>query len=254
MKRLIYILLFLPFVASAQVGRYPFYTAPVVEDQGEYVPMSAPANIAANALLWLRADTLVTISEDNHVSAIADITGNSPNLAQAGDTSLQPLTTASGILWDGSNDYMTLANTAFDQPLTIYLVIKQETWTDNSTIMDGEGQNSCRLYQKTSTPGLQVLINTTNSSNNTNAAIGAWVVIVIQTNTTLNSFQINDTEAVTWEDSADMNALSLGRKPAGTPYYANFRLKEMFINPGTDVADTIAVNKTYLKLRNKVTY
>ena len=253
MKRLIYILLFLPFVASAQIDRYPFYVAPVISvPAGEYTAMGYPEALDTNTEAWYRADTLVTYDVDDSISAVDDLSGNSDDIVQATGAA-QPKFTASGILFDGSNDYMTMANADLDQPLSIYLVFKQETWVTNGTIMDGVGQNTGRIYQQTSTPGLGVYVQNV-SGNNANAPVGQFVVIVLQTNTTTNSFQINDTDAVTWSGTANMNGLSLGRKPAGTPYYANFRLKELIIRLGTDDAGTTSTIKTYLKARNNVTY
>ena len=253
MKRLIYILLFLPLLANAQIGRYPFYVAPVISvPAGEYTAMGYPSALDTNTEAWYRGDTLVTYDGDDSISAVDDLSGNSPDIVQATGAA-QPKFTESGILFDGSNDYMTMANADLDQPLSIYLVIKQESWVLNGCIMDGQAQNSCKLYQHTSTPGLGVYVTNT-SGNNTNAPIGQFVVVTIKSNTTLNSFQINDTEAVTWEGSTNMNALSLGRKPAGTPYYSNFRLKELIIRLGTDDAGTTSAIKTYLKARNNVTY
>ena len=255
MKRLIYILLFLPLLASAQIGRYPFYVPIISTPAGEYTAMGYPSALDTNTEAWYRADTLVTYDGDDSISAVDDLSGNSDDIVQATGAA-QPKFTASGILFDGSNDYMYMTNSGLDQPMTIYMVIKQESWVTSGTIMDGAGAQSCRLFQRTGTPGLSVLINVGESPNNTNAPIGDFVVIVIKTNTTLNSFQINDTEAVTWEDEtgAHMNALSLGRRAQGTAYYSNFRLKEIILRLGTDDASTTSTIKTYLKARNNVTY
>ena len=252
MKRLIYILLFLPLLASAQIGRYPFYVSIISTPAGEYTAMGYPEALDTNTEAWYRADTLVTYDVDDSISAVDDLSGNSDDIVQATGAA-QPKFTESGILFDGSNDYMTMANADLDQPLSIYLVFKQETWVSGGTIIDGTGQNTGRLYQQTATPGLGMYI-TNASGNNTNAAVGDFVVVTIKSNTTLNSFQVNDTEAVTWEGTANYEGLSLGRKPSGTPYYCNFRLKELIVRLGTDDASTTSTIKTYLKTRNNVTY
>lgn len=59
----------------------------------------------------------------------------------------QPTWGVDGIKFDGSNDYLKTAAATLNQPVTIYAVLKQNTWITGRAIIDGKEVNKLLIQQ-----------------------------------------------------------------------------------------------------------
>ncbi len=136
MKRLIIILLLLPFACLAQTKIYTHngkvlthLSKPITTPIGTVAPIPfSPADLP-NLALWLKADAGITKDGSNYVSAWADQSGNGNNATQ-GSGLAQPLW-VDGVLnnkpvlrFDGVNDFMQFNE--ISNARTLFFVIKHD--------------------------------------------------------------------------------------------------------------------------------
>lgn len=145
--------------------------------------------------LWLDASDIATITKDgsNYVSAWADKSGNGRNMAQA-TGSAQPLWSASGITFDGVNDFMLSTSFAMSQPVTYYLTLTVLSWTDADTFIDGYNMpptNYMAVYQTGSTPQIRMYL-TTGGSNYISKALNEASIMKICFNGANSNIQLNN--------------------------------------------------------------
>ncbi len=60
-----------------------------------------------------------------------------------------------GITFDGVNDVMATAAMTLNQPITVFIVMNQVTWTNQDGIFDGLSLDTMLLYQDTASPQLR---------------------------------------------------------------------------------------------------
>lgn len=97
---------------------------------------------------WYDSLDATTITKDgsNLVSRWNDKLASGRDLIQATGTK-QPLLRTSGLLFDGTDDFLKTSAFTLAQPVTIYLAVRQKAWVSNDAIFDGNANNTAKLMQ-----------------------------------------------------------------------------------------------------------
>jgi len=198
-----------------------------------------------HTVAWYDASDTDSITKNagtGEVSVWGDKSLNGHNLLQ--DTATRyPIWSADGILFDGSNDYLKTATFVYIQPVKVYLVLKQVTWTINEVLMDGFTNSTMWLYQRTATP--QICLNAGSAiTNNSNLVLDTWSVVRALFSGASSKLQVNATAATTGDCGAGNPAGIMFGANAGLTVYGNFQIKEaIFRNIADSTTDeTIIYN------------
>lgn len=209
-----------------------------------------PKNDVTSATMWAwyEFDDPSTITKDanNKVTVFGDKSGNNHPLNQA-DTSKSPTWTSTGILFDGTSDYMkTAADTNLKQPETIYLVVKQVTWADQDRILEGNADVTMTWIQRDVSPKLRAYA--LNPLDNLTSTVGVYQLHRIVFNTTSSVSQINNLTPATGNVGTNNGGgLTMGAHATGGSLWSNIEVKALIIYRGTVVSDTDnALIKSYL--------
>jgi hypothetical protein len=203
-----------------------------------------------HTVAWYDASDTNSITKDagtGEVSVWGDKTLAGHNLLQ--DTATKyPIWSADGILFDGSNDFLKTATFVYAQPAKIYLVMKQITWTINEVLMDGFGNSTLWLYQRTATP--QICINSGSAiTNNSNLVLDTWSIVRTLFSGATSTLQVNATAATTGDCGAGNPAGIMFGANAGLTVYGNFQIKEAIFRDIADSATDEATIYAYLKAK-----
>lgn len=199
-----------------------------------------------NTAAWFdSSDTYITKDGGDFVSKWSDRSGNANHLLQATGTH-QPLWQATGVLFDGVDNFMKCSAFTFNQPEQIYILFKQVTWTANDRIFDGNVNLSGILYQTGTTPDIQIYAST-NSPANANLAINTWGIVRVLFNGAASSLQVNETAK--WTGNAGANNMSgfvLGARGDGTSSWGNIEVKDVILRNVIDGSINEAIIYNYL--------
>jgi hypothetical protein len=203
-----------------------------------------------HTVAWYDSSDTDMITKDagtGEVSVWGDKSLNGHNLLQ--DTATRyPIWSADGILFDGSNDILKTATFVYIQPMKIYLVMKQVTWTINDVFIDGFANSTMWLYQRTATP--QICINAGSAiTNNSNLVVDTWGIVRALFNGASSKLQVGATVATTGDCGAG--------NPAGITFggnvnltnWGNFQIKEAIFRDIADNATDEADIYSYLKAK-----
>lgn len=241
-KLLIFILLVLPLAVFSQ-------TIPVgfIASQGgaaEY-----PAEITTNAVVFYDIQAAGTVTKDgsNKVSAWVDAIGGILTLAQATE-SKQPTWYADSIVFDGlvspDGDYLVDA-LAQSQPLTMYLVMRQTTWTSGDVLWHGVNNY---MSQRSAAPGIRINAGVSLATSN-DYPVNQWKVITIILNGASSEFRINNITSVSGDAGAGAIAtLCLGATSAGGSM-SNVAYQAVLIHSGADAAETLTAVYNWMAAR-----
>jgi len=132
------------------------------------------------------------------------------------------LITADGtVSGDGIQRFLKTASFPFDQPVTIFIVFKQNTWVANRYVFDGNAAVSGALFQVTSSPNLKAYAGD-NGADTAELALNTYgvVMVIFDHDNNLNLVQVNNgTPATdTTFGTNDMDGFTLARPGAGTSY------------------------------------
>jgi hypothetical protein len=192
-----------------------------------------------NTVGWYASDDLTTITKDgaNAVSRWNDKLLSGRDLIQATGTN-QPLWSADGVLFDGSDNFMKTTAFTWNQPEFIYMVVKQITWVDTESIFDGNTLHSGVFQQRTLTPGLKVYADSF-SDINSNLTLDTWGIVRVLFNHDVaggSKLQVNNTIPITGDFGiSNMGGFILGCK-ANIASWANIQVKEIILR---NVADSV---------------
>jgi len=189
-----------------------------------------------NTVAWFDMNNLVTMGVGNTVSSWGDRTGLGHHLLQTTDAQ-KPVWSANGLLFDGFNDYMKCNTFPLSQPVMIYAVIKQVTWTVAEVLWDGNGaSNRCGLTQVTSTPRIASFSVWTQNINNDNLAVDTWGIVRAIYNGASSSLQVDGDAAGTGTNNASSpDGFTLGATYVFTAN-ANIQVKAVIIRKVSDSA------------------
>lgn len=183
--------------------------------------------IRASLAAWYRKGVGFTTATG--VSQWADQSGNGRHLAQA-TGSKQPALQGDGtLLFDGSADALTVAfsNPA---PFTVYLRMKQVTWTLNDYVFDSMVANRAAMRQQTATPALSLFAQGVNAAENTALAVDTWGSVAAVFNGASSVLQINSTTTTGDPGSAAASdGFTLGASGGGLGQFSNIQVAEVAI-------------------------
>lgn len=145
---------------------------------------------------WYKSDTGVT-ETSGKVSQWDDQSGNANHLTQA-NADQRPVKTASAlngypsIDFDGIDDIMKTAAFTLDQPETVFVIFKQNTWTDGDRVFDGFYGNFGGLLQNGSSPGLRQYYGDFGPGPNTDMTLSQYKLFTAIFNSTNSILQVNN--------------------------------------------------------------
>lgn len=179
-------------------------TASINLDPSEILPSNLP-----NLIQWNRFNTGITVTGSG-VSQWADQSGNGNHFKQSIDAN-RPLKLSTGaILSDGISQSLKTDTYPLDQPLTIYLLGNQKTFTATDYLMDGYIINTASLRQFSTSPILRVFAGA-DSPNNSDLGIDAYGVITIVLDGANGLFRIDKNTPITGNfGNASPNGFTIG--------------------------------------------
>ena len=212
----------------------------------------APSVISdGSTVAWYDSSDLTTVTKDgaNLVSVWADKLGSGRNLLQAGADAIKPVWSADGILFDGVDNFMKTAAFTYAQPVMIYIVFKQVTWTNNEYIFDGNLVSSCILRQIGTTPDMALYAGAA-ANVNSNLAVDTWGIVRVLFSGAASKLIVNETTPVTGNPGTQaMGGFTLASRGDGAGLYPNIQVKEIILRKIADSAGDEVDIYNYLKTK-----
>jgi hypothetical protein len=159
------------------------------------------------------------------VSQWNDISGNGRHLTQATGASQPTYNAGSGfpyLQFDGTDDFMKTGSFTQSQPISVYFVGQQVTWTNTDIFWDGLAAG-CQAFQNGSTPNIGINAGSTLGSVSS-LAVGANGILCAVFNGASSSLRHNRNSAITGAAGAgNPDGFTLGstRVPSA---YGNIRV------------------------------
>jgi hypothetical protein len=194
---------------------------------------------------WFMHQRGITVTGQG-VSQWDDQSGNGRHLKQGTDGARPTLNADGSILFNGTDEFLKCDAFTFNQPLTIYLLFKQVTWTNFDYICDGNTTNAVLFYQNGASPNISLFAGG-DVSTNPDLAVDTYGVLCGVANGASSVVQINNTTAVTGDAGANNAAgFTLGARGGGDSAYSNIQVKEAILYAAAHDAATRARVVRYL--------
>jgi|WetSurMetagenome_2_1015567.scaffolds.fasta_scaffold17056_2 hypothetical protein len=212
-----------------------------------YLSLLSDGNTAG---LYMFQDTASITQVSNEISRWNDHLGSGHDLLQA-TGGKQPTLQATGVrLVRANGDFMKAGAFALSQPISVYVVIKQVSWTATTYVLDGNTSNTCRILCDTATPGLSVSAGASSPVDN-GLAVGVWGILRICYNGVANSsFQIN--AGAKWTGNCftnNMGGLTLNGRGTDGALPADTEVKELIVRSIDDTPTNEGLIYNYLKAK-----
>lgn len=193
-------------------------------------------------------------SASDLVSRWDDASGSGNPLLQATGTN-QPLRMPdNSILFDGVDNFLKTAAFTLNQPVTIYILFRQVTWTSTDTVFDGDASNTGVLYQTGVTPNLEIFAGASPSPI-TDLALNTYGIVVSVFNGVSSVVQLNQNTPITGNVGAsNMGGFTLGVRGDTTTGPSNIQVKEVILYSAAHDAPTRRQIVNYLLEVNKTPY
>lgn len=148
----------------------------------------------------------------------------------------RPLWTVDGILFDGSDDRLSMATRTLNQPVTMYLVFNPKTWTQYDRIIGFEGNSDGGLNQAQSSPRMRANAgNTSTDSANSDMALDTVGIVRLVLNGANSKLQVNEQTAITGNfGTGTIGAISIGDLYVGGLRDANICYQRIITRSGDD--------------------
>ena len=152
----------------------------------------------------------------------------------------RPQWSAAGALFNGVADYMATANYQVNQPLYMYIVMRQVTYTSFDRFFDGmTGSDQIILRQLGSTPTLVAYAGTASGAVN-DMVVNEWSIVRAFFNDANSKIQINGHNAVTGNfGAAHIHGLAIAVNGALTSNFSNIEVAEWVRRDSIDNEATI---------------
>lgn len=189
----------------------------------------------------------VTFDISSRISSILDNIGATITVSQSTD-SKKPILTKGGYYFHTSAPRLKSSSIAsLDQPTTIYLVLKQISWTANYQFIDGNTNASGTIRQFGTTPNISVTAGADSSASD-KLPINQWGIIRVIFDGANGVFQIDDNDAITGNfGSNNMLGITLGGMGQTDIRHANFMLADIIFRDIHDTTDNYNNIYNYLK-------
>lgn len=121
------------------------------------------------------------------------------------------------VVFDGSNDFLKSAPFTFNQPATIYLMCKQNSWTSTDYLIDGNSTNTMGLTQAATTPRIRQNAGT-NGTENAGFALNTFRIITLIYNGATSVVKIDSTGTSVTSNAGSNNpgGINLGSRGDNT--------------------------------------
>lgn len=176
--------------------------------------------IKKNGNTWGEFDFLQCKKDSfNKVSQVYDISGNNNHLLQL-MAIRQPLFTPAGILYDGIYNAMQTLVSTLPQPVTVYFIAKEITFTDIATLYSGYDSAALSLYQRLIS-GVQYVrqLSNVNAIDNPTSVIGKLQLYCNHYNGANSFSQIDNKQKITGTvGTLSPNGFTVG----SANYFGNF--------------------------------
>lgn len=187
------------------IGIKPPTSSPVIPPTP--YQLALPVITDGNTMGWFEYQTGITKDGSNHVTRWNDALLSGRDLQNGNGT---PHHGANGILFDGIADALYSNAFVLIQPIELYLVVRQVTWTNNETFFDGIGAYTGCVQQYSSTPNIYAYAGGLYPLN-PNLAINTWGIVRVVFNGASSEIQVDATASVTGNFGAgNMGGLTLG--------------------------------------------
>ena len=174
---------------------------------------------------WYRNATGVTES-GGFASQWDDYSGNARHLVQGVGTN-QPAYAAGVLTFDGLDNYMVASTWLQAQPVSIYIVCKQATWTATDRFFDGTTADSMAVTQITATP--TIAPNGVAGLSNGDLAVNTRGIVACVFNGVSSSIRVNNQTKVSGNVGATSpGGFTLGSR-AGGGQQGNIAAEEVVI-------------------------
>lgn len=213
----------------------------------------SPAAIAG-LQAWFKADTLV-LNNDDPVATWTDSSGLTHHEVQASG-SLQPLYKTNqvngqpAVLFDGIDDFLQTGVFTLSHPCSVFIVVKQVTWTSGDRIHEGRSAASTLTFRQTSaTPQVQ-MVGTNSGTTVVGPAIGAWGLVTEIWDAAASSIAINGGVDTVFDMGVAKtpNGITLGSSHAGISN-GNVSIAEFLVYDTALSAPNQALVKAYLNTK-----
>ena len=214
-------------------------------------PAFTPASLTS-LRLWVKSDTGITIATG--VSQWDDLSGNANHLVQATGAN-QPVVTNSAInglpaiTFDGTNDFIKKAFT-LAQPATVFIVFRQNTWTLNDQLYDGNGGDTMILSQSGgASPSLRIYGGAAYLTPTSDLAVGVFGLASAVYSGVSSSFQINNGTTVSGSGgSASPGGMTVAAGASGS-FCADISVAEIIVMAATATAGERTSMRAYVTAR-----
>ncbi|MDE2104597.1 MAG: hypothetical protein KGL39_45600, partial [Patescibacteria group bacterium] len=149
-------------------------------------------------------------------TTFADASSNAATITLNGGATI---VTNTGLYFNGTSSYMKAASWALSQPENVYFTGKQNTWSSDAAIFDGNTANAMLLVQGTSSPLNRLYAGGSDSATNVSFPLATSQVWTAIFNGSSGLLRLNRTTA-TAESLSSNNAtgFTIGGKPTPTNY------------------------------------
>ena len=204
--------------------------------------VSQPAD-QQNIIAYYKLNTAITVTGSG-VSQWDDQSGNGNHLKQATDTNRPSLESDGTILFDGVDNFLKTDAFTLDQPVSIYILGKQITWTSDRRWFDGNTLNTGTLQMSGSSGDIRIFAGAATST--VNATLDTYYVVSSVFNSTSSVLQLNNETPVTGNAGTNnMGGFTLGAS-GGNVNWSNIQIKEVIIYNVAHTAEQRAVIVNYL--------
>ena len=139
----------------------------------------------ATLKVWTSPSSPLNTLNGSGISELYDLSGNGNRLTNATAANQPALTNSNGRIvayFDGVDDFLKTATFPLVQPTSVFMGLKQVTWTSADRIFDGYNADSPRVYQTVSEPTLRFYDGTSASSSLSTVSMGQFRVLSLLAN------------------------------------------------------------------------
>lgn len=202
-----------------------------------------------NTWIWGEFKRNVTVD----VTDVTDVTewgdrrgGNYPSLTPA-FIGTEPTLRETGIYFNGVNNVLTTGVLPLNQPITVYAIMRQISWTANDILFDGGGTLDCALRQRTSSPSVNTFAGA-NTPINGDLVLNTFSIVRVVFNGVSSTLQVDENTKTTGDvGTIDPEGFTLGASGAGTSAYSEVEYQEFIVREGVDSEKNQGEIYTYLE-------
>lgn len=184
-----------------------------------------------------------------------DMSGNGRNLVQA-TGGFQPAFVAGALnglgslTFDGADDKMVTAAFSRPQPSMVYLLIKQVTWSLTDGFIDDLTPYNANMTTAIATPQIALYAGGPTSCNNSDAAVGVWLVMSIKFAGASSFIRVNNLAPTVGNPGANTaSGFFIGGQNDGLGFWGNFSVAEVILRNADDDAGMQQKHINYLAKR-----